>query len=120
MKLNLLSFEKEGYIKLAAEGNITTADFSSDGKNPLEGVLGANWSKHRVLLDLKHTTYVDSSAVGWLINCHKGFKSGGGMMVVHSIPTKVEQVFSLLKIGKVLPLAADEAAARVLINGATA
>jgi anti-anti-sigma factor len=117
MKLTLLSFEKEGYIRLAAEGNITSADFSADGRNPLEAVLGPNWPKLRVMLDLGRTTYVDSSAIGWLINCHKEFKNGGGKIVVHSIPPKVEQVFTLLKIGKVVPLARDEASAKDLLNG---
>ena len=36
MKLTLLSIEKDGIIRVATEGNITTSDFEAGGKNPLE------------------------------------------------------------------------------------
>lgn len=117
MKLTLLSIEKEGYVRIGAEGNITSNDFTADGKNPLEGVLGPHWAANRVLLGLDRASYIDSSAVGWLINCHKDFKQSGGTFVIHSVPPKVDQVLNLLKIGKVIPIAPDEASAKAMLNG---
>jgi hypothetical protein len=35
MKLSLVSIEKEGLIRVATDGNITSNDFQADGKNPL-------------------------------------------------------------------------------------
>src|SRR5688500_9988319 len=120
MKLVLLSIEKEGYIRIGSEGSITSDDFTSGGKNPLESIIGPAWASNRVLLDMEKNSYFDPSAIGWLINCHKEFKKSGGVLVVHSIPPKVEQVLNLLKIGKVLPLASNEHTAKALLSGASA
>jgi anti-anti-sigma factor len=117
MKLNLLSIEKDGVIRVGSEGQITAVDLPSDGRNPMESVMGANWAGNRVLLDLSKTNYIDSSAVGWLINCSKQFKAGGGTLVIHSMPGAVRQILDLLKIGKLIPLAANEPAARELLGG---
>jgi anti-anti-sigma factor len=117
MKLTLVSIEKDGIIRVAADGNITTADFAASGKNPLEALLGMTWFTNRVLLNLDRTDYIDSSAIGWLIGCQKAFKDGGGMLVVHSVQPAVKQILDVLKIGRVVPLVADETEARTLVIG---
>lgn len=117
MKLTLLSIEKDGTIRVATDGNITTADFDPGAKNPLENVLGENWFSSRVLLNMEKTDYIDSSAIGWLINSHKHFKDGSGALVVHSVQPSVRQILELLKIGRVVPLAKDEAEARKMALG---
>ena len=113
MKLTLLSIEKDGTIRVATDGNITTADFEAGAKNPLENLLGKPGST-RVLLNMEKTDYIDSSAIGWLIGSHKHFKDGGGALVAHSVQPSVRQILELLKIGRVVPLAKDEAEARSL------
>ena len=117
MKLNMISIEKDGIIRVATDGNITSADFDSSGKNPLEGLLGQTWYTNRVLLNMDRTDYIDSSAIGWLISCHKQFKEGGGPLVVHNIQPSVKQILDVLKISKVVPLCASEADARALVTG---
>lgn len=117
MNLKLLSIEKDGIIRVASEGPILAGDFDPQGKNPLENVLGVTWSSMKVLLDFSKTDYVDSSAVGWLIGTQKAFKEAGGVIVVHSMPPSVKQIFDLLKIGRVIPLVADESEARELAIG---
>jgi anti-anti-sigma factor len=117
MNLKLLSIEKDGIIRVANEGPILAGDFDPLGKNPLENVLGVTWSTMKVLLDFSKTDYVDSSAVGWLIGTQKAFKQAGGVIVVHSIQPSVRQIFDLLKIGKVIPIVADESEARELAIG---
>lgn len=118
MKISLVSIEKEGFIRVATEGNITGTDFQADGKNPLETILGATWSNNRVLMNMERTQYIDSTAIGWLISCHKEFKANGGSFVVHSVQPQVRQVLDLLKIGKVVPILENEAAARAYVIGA--
>ena len=121
MKLSLVSIEKEGFIRVATEGNITGTDFQSgDNKNPLEQLLGMTWSNNKVLLNMERTQYIDSTAIGWLISCHKEFKAHGGTFVVHSVQPQVRQVLDLLKIGKVVPILENEAAARAYVIGAGA
>ena len=115
MKLSLVSIERDGVIRVASEGNITSADFQADGPNPLHALLGQTWSSNRVLLNFDRTNYIDSTAIGWLISCHKEFRANGGTLVVHSVQPQVRQVLDLLKIGKVVPLAENEAAARAMV-----
>ena len=119
MKLKLVSIEKDGIVRVAADGNITTADFHGNADNPLQQVLGANWFTTRCLLDLGQTDYIDSSAIGWLIGSQKAFKQGGGALVVHSVQPSVKQILDLLKIERVVPICADEAQARATLATAT-
>ncbi len=116
MKLSLLSIDRDGVVRVASEGNITCDDFRTDGnKNPLESVLGTSWPTTRVLLDLDKTNYIDSSAIGWLIDASKKFKQGGGALAVHSIRPTVKQVLDLLKVSRVVPMADTEPAAREML-----
>lgn len=117
MKLSLVSIEKEGLVRIAAEGRATYEDFPTSGRNPLETLLGTNWATNRVLLDMSDASYIDSSAIGWLISANKELKSKGGRLAVHSIPPNIKQIFDLLKIGKAVSLAEDEAAAKSLLSG---
>jgi anti-anti-sigma factor len=117
MKLSLVSIEKDGIIRVAVDGNITMADFGAGEKNPMETLLGANWATNRVLLNLEKCNYIDSSAIGWLIQCNKQFKDGGGNFVCYGLQPSVRQILDVLKIGRVVPLVADEAEARTLAAG---
>ena len=122
-KLTLISIEKEGFVRIASEGDLTSADIHQGhtlGKNLLEPLLGSNWATQRVLLDLGKTQYLDSAAIGWLIGSNKQFKSKGGALVVHSIDPRIRQMLGLLKVGQVVSLAADEAEARTLLSKASA
>jgi anti-anti-sigma factor len=119
MKLSLVSIEKGGPIRVSAEGQITADDFDQSGGNPLAPLLGATWADNHVLLDFSRVTYIDSSAIGWLISSHRSFKAGGGRFVVHSIQPGVRQILEMLRIGQVVSIAEDEPAARALLNGAT-
>jgi len=84
MKLSMVSIDKDGIVRVAAEGNITSADFPADGKNPLETLLGLTWSNTRLLLNLSKTSYIDSSAIGWLIGTTRAFRDAGGRFVIHN------------------------------------
>ena len=120
MKLSLVSIEKDGVVRVASEGNITCEDFrSAEHRNPLEGVLGQTWSNNRVLLNLEKTQYVDSSGIGWMIELAKKFRDNGGALAIHGIRPSVKQIFDLLKVSRVVPIAENEAAAReLLLTGA--
>ncbi|HEY8665936.1 MAG TPA: STAS domain-containing protein [Tepidisphaeraceae bacterium] len=117
MNLKLISIESNGVIRIASEGNITAADFRGEAPNPMEGVIGSTWANNRVLLDFEKTDYIDSSGVGWLISTNGDFKRQGGKLIVHSIRPQVRQLLDLLKVGKVVSLVENEAAATALVNG---
>ena|ERR1700728_4515162 len=119
MKLSMISIEKAGYVKLLAEGEITSGDLL-DAKlhNPLESVLGASWASNNVLLSLAKTPFIDSSAIGWLLDSHNKMRQSGGKLVLHSAQPRVSELFSLLKLTTVLNLMDDEASAHGFIISA--
>ncbi len=117
MKLNLSSIDPAGFVRICTDGNITSNDLAVDEKNPMENILGENWRTHRVLMDLGRTAFIDSSAIGWLIETNKGFREGGGKLVIHSLQPKVRQVMDLLRIDRALHLSVNEQSAKQLLLG---
>jgi anti-anti-sigma factor len=116
MKLTLCSIEKAGYVKLNADGEITSADFvEAKDKNPLESVLGSSWATNNVLLNLSRTPFIDSTAIGWLLDTHKAMHQSGGKLVPHSAQPRVSQLLDLLKLRTVLHLKPDEKSAHEFI-----
>jgi anti-anti-sigma factor len=117
MKLSMIAIEKGGLILVATDGNITAADVDPTGKNPLEAMLGVTWSSNKVLINCEKTNYIDSSAIGWIMGTYKSFKEGGGSVVLYNVQQGMKQILDVLKIGRVVPIAKDEAHARQLVTG---
>jgi anti-anti-sigma factor len=117
MQLDLISPRGEDPARVAAKGRITAMDLASTGRNPIAELLGPGWSTKRLLVDLSRTDYLDSSAIGWLIQTNGEFKRNGGALVLHSLPPMVKQVLGLLKIGSLIPLKENEADARAHLSG---
>lgn len=105
MQLKLVA-QGEHDIRLQARGRITQASFPPD-KDPLSDMLGIDVYHQRVLLDLEGLDYMDSTGVGWLLSCHKRFREAGGMLVIYSVPKVVDNIFKLMRLERVLHLAAD-------------
>jgi anti-anti-sigma factor len=116
MKLTLHPTGTPGIAHISAEGSITAADLSADGTDPLQALLGSDWARQRVLLDLSAVSYIDSSAIGWLIDAQHSLQQAGGRLVVHSLRPNVRQILEVLKIGRVVAIADDEPAAREMLS----
>ena len=111
-KLNLISIDPDGAVRVASAGDFAAGDFSPHAMNAFEVILGKTWAKQWVLLDLGRTHFVDSAAIGWLLTSQRRFRENGGGLAVHSAPPRVRQMFELLRLEMILPLLPDEAAAR--------
>jgi len=118
MKLNLLPSE-DGITRLASEGDITLYEVQGC-VNPLQSALGPDGFRHKVLLSLAQSCFIDSAGVGWLILAHKKFSEAGGLLVVHSLPPLVNHSFRVLQVGSILHLADNEAAALKIARGTAA
>ncbi|MHC4993651.1 MAG: STAS domain-containing protein [Planctomycetota bacterium] len=112
MNITLKSIEPNDTLLISVQGNITSMSTEEGAANPLEGILGAGWASKTVIVDLEKVSYIDSSAIGWLINTTKHFETQGGRMILHSVHPNVQQVFDLLSIGAILTITEDESAAR--------
>jgi len=109
MKLTVLP-PGPGATRVESADDITMLDFVA-GAQPLEALLGPDGFGATVLLDLAKSLYIDSSGVGWLIQCHRHFEKAGGKLVLHSIPPMVNHCFRVLRMYDVLHIAPDETAA---------
>ena len=119
MKLNVVSIEKE-LVRVQAEGDITCQDFTAEGRNPFEPVLGSRWAAHQVLVDMRAVPFMDSSAIGWFMTSRREFERGGGLIVLHTVQPRVRQVLDLLRVGKAVPLVDNEHAALTIVSAAKA
>ena len=99
----------DGITRVAVCGEVHQADFLV--ADPLSGHLGAEGYQGVVLVDLSGVTTLDSSGVGWLLQCQKRFRTAGGAFVLHSLSPFVQQLFDVLKMHLVLTIANDESAA---------
>ena len=118
MDLKLHSPPGEEVLSVATAGRITARELvGSLDRNPLQDLLGRAWAQRKVALDMAETDFVDSAAVGWLIQTHRDLQRAGGAMVLHSIRPTVMQMFQLLKVGQAIPLRNNEQAARALLCG---
>ena len=116
MKLSLVSIEREGFVRVALDGNLVAGTFNTADNNPMQNLLGQTWFNNRVVLDMQKCEYMDSCAIGWLMACHKGFRDNGGKMVLHSVQPRVKQLLDLLRIGTIISLASDEPSAKALVT----
>jgi anti-anti-sigma factor len=115
--LSLLSRDDAaGIIHLAAEGEATAVDFPVGNGAHFDQLLGHDWNTHCLLLNLERLSYIDSSAIGWLIVSQKACRTHGGQLVIHSVQPGVRNVLELLKIGRVVPIADTPAAGRKLFT----
>jgi anti-anti-sigma factor len=115
MKLTMVAI-KDGIVRVKCEGDITQADFLTEG-NPFAKLLGAGSFASKVLLNMDEAAFIDSAGIGWLVMSHKSFSEGGGILVLYNIPPMVDHVFRLLHMPSVLNLAGNESAAVARATG---
>ena len=116
MKLSIISRDKD-YVHVQCEGKISQDEFTGE-REPLGELLAPlAISREKILLDLERTTFIDSSGIGWLLQCHKHLREDGGELVIHSVPPLIQQVLELVKLPKIIHVAADAASARAYALG---
>ena len=109
MQLNIVS--SDGAVsRLQVTGQITQGALASQPE-PIGELLGEGAYARRVTLDLSEATFIDSTGLGWLLQCNKHFREAGGMLVIHSVPPVILDVVKVMRLDQVLKIVEDEAAA---------
>ena len=122
MQLTLLSDptspspQDRDVVRVACEGIIRHTDFDRINE-PLRTLLGPFIFSRKVLLNLEGATSIDSSGISWLLICNKHFQEAEGRLILHSVPPMILQVMEMVRLPLLIPIAADEAAARALAQG---
>lgn len=115
MKLSVRS-DENGVVRLVNEGEIRLSDQLRSGAI-VEDLLGPDCYARKVLLDLGHTSYIDSAGVGWLVKLHKQCQQAGGLLVLHSLPPGILAILRLLHMERFLNIVDDEQAASAMAKG---
>ncbi len=102
-------------VRISASGRITQAELASEG-DLITQMVGDNIYSRPLLLNLEGTDFLDSSGVGWLLVCHKRFREGGGVLVIHTVPPLIAKTLQVLRMDLVLHLAEDEAQAAQIVK----
>jgi len=96
-------------------------DHPDDGGNPAEGerpvVIGEiirdllKRGRHKILVNLKHVSYIDSSGIGELVGAFTKVQAQGGQLKLLNPTVKVVNVLRLTRLDHFFPVETDEAAA---------
>jgi anti-anti-sigma factor len=115
MQLKIISLDG-GRAYVAASGTFSMSNKPANA-DPLRDLLGDNTYAQRVLLDMTAVDIIDSSGLGWLVACHKRFTEKGGGLVLHSCPLMVNNVIKLVRLDRVLKVAANKKEAETMAEG---
>jgi anti-sigma B factor antagonist len=115
MQLKIHSIDG-GRANIAASGSVS---MSHQGANadPLRDLLGESAYAQQILLDMADVDMIDSSGLGWLVACQKRIVEKGGSLVIHSSPPMVHKVIKLVRLDRVLKVAANKQEAEALLQG---
>ena len=115
MQLNVLS-DDGPTLQIQAIGKMQLDDFGAAAA-PVNSLLESSGHARKVLMDLSHVTYIDSSCVAWLVRCHKRCREAGGELILHSVPPSILAILKLLHLETHLNLAEDAGSAEALARG---
>jgi anti-anti-sigma factor len=82
---------------------------ASNTKSLVEAVSGA--SSKKIVLDLKGTEIVDSTALGAIVKVHTSLQTTGGSLVLASVGDGIRRVLAMTRLDRVFTLAANVDAA---------
>lgn len=98
-------------FELAGELDFHT---SPDLRSQLQAV--AEKPSHKVVVNLKKVSYIDSSGLATFVEALQKAKRGSGRLVLAEMVSSVKSVFEIAKLDKVFVLAATEVEAFELMN----
>ena len=110
-------FDDAGVRRVSIAGRIVQSDLDEQ-RAALDRLLSPGESARPMLLDLSAADFIDSSGLSWLLVWHKRYNSAKSKLVLHSIPPMVLDVLHMMRLDLVFNIAADERAAREMLQGA--
>ena len=111
-----LQVQQSGDVRIVRVGESrltypTLSAFFSEVRQIVEG--GAR----KLLIDLQGVTYIDSAAIGCLMDIHRLLQDQGGTLRLAAPQPRVETMISMTGVHKIVGLHRDEAAALAAFAG---
>lgn len=70
----------------------------------------------RIILNMEHLNYVDSTGIGMIIRLKKELVSHGGCFILYNVPPKINEVFELVNLKEFVPIAISESKVFALLR----
>jgi anti-anti-sigma factor len=91
-----------GVAVIAISGRLALGGETEKLDAAVTKLLGLDQKK--VVLDISHLDYVDSSGVGMLVSCLTKMKKAGGEMKVAGANPRIRRIFSMTGVESLMPL----------------
>ena len=112
MQFELAEQREDGIRLIHVSGRIDRYDLDADTNNPIADVLGEGWAARRIGLCFTNVEYLNSAAVGWIVELARTIEENGGALVLYSVThPSVSSLFKVISLGKAIPILSDETAA---------
>ena len=106
--MNLITDRSQGIAIIRVNETRLTYPVLNDFTSTITAIIG---SGERVLLDLSNVTYVDSAAIGCLMDLYRQAEAAGGALKLAGVQKRVETMLSMTGAESVLDVHADEPSA---------
>jgi anti-sigma B factor antagonist len=87
-------------------GRITLGDETGQLRDAVHNLIAAG--KKKIVLNLAHVDYIDSSGVGELVSSYTTVRNAGGELKLLSLTKKVQDVLNVTKLYTVFDIKEDE------------
>jgi len=106
MHLEIANREREGVIVLDLKGRITAGEEVSAFREAFEKIAGMENS--RLIINLMHVDYIDSTGLGAMVMCSTIMKRGGGISKLLHLNRRNLELLVLTKIDTIFEVFDDE------------
>lgn len=106
MPLKIEKREVGSVTILDMRGRITLGDEIGQLRDAVRNLVSDG--KKKIILNLEHVDYIDSSGVGELVGCFTSVKSSGGELKLLNLTQKVRDVLHVTKLYTVFDIKDDE------------
>lgn len=97
--------EQIGGTILHMKGQFVGGEETDQLRDALKSV--SDSQKNKLIIDLKETTYLNSTALGVLISAHASFVKRDGKIILCNISKSIENIFVITKLTMVFAITED-------------
>ena len=105
MSLEIRESEREGIVIFALKGRLTVGEASSI-REKINAALAAG--HNRVIFDLQHVDYIDSTGLGSMVICFTTIKKAGGALKLLNLNKRNIELLLLTKLHTIFEVFSDE------------
>jgi anti-sigma B factor antagonist len=109
MSFGVETRETDGIVVLHLSGRLVAGHDISDLRALFETLIARK--ENRIVLNLKHLEFMDSSGLGVLVNGYTSAANAGGAVKLSNIPKRAAELLILTKLSTVFEIYEDEQSA---------